>query len=154
MQSQSMQKKHLPGMQNTDCHIWKSRSNVLWSLTLNSLLPEYSGIGPPGVGLGPPWTLQAPLTTFCMAFLSPHGVRLHHSNVGPPWMLWNSDWRVNKCASSYCMQNITWPLTSDLDIDPGQGRVKGQYREWQLINHSMYHLGFSLFLQTTQLEKS
>ena len=30
-------------------------------LILNPMFPEYSGRGPPGVGLGPAWTLEAPL---------------------------------------------------------------------------------------------
>ena len=49
-----------------------------------------------------------------------------------------------------------WPLTFDLDLEPGQGWLKGQYREQQLTNDGMYHFGggFSLLLQTTQLAKS
>ena len=32
MQYQSMQRQHLPGMQNTDCDTLKSLSNDLWNL--------------------------------------------------------------------------------------------------------------------------
>ena len=41
---QSVQRKHLPDTQNTDCHIQKSFSKVLWGLELAIMTIETDNI--------------------------------------------------------------------------------------------------------------
>ena len=32
MRYEGTQRQHLPGLQNTDCHIWRLLSSILWGL--------------------------------------------------------------------------------------------------------------------------